>query len=740
MAAQFTEDQLKEIELGKLQGVDTGIYENPALLAMQMQEIRSGLARDIDAKIYADPGYDWLQMSEIREGLELGLDVSRYADKSIPYDIMRQERKALEVNVDLSDYKGGRRGRQSSIMRQLRKARRDGVEIFPFIEQGYDAGQLEEIRFALMNGVDIAPYISLDFRGSSIGEIRRGLEEMVDVSVYANTTYNWKQMHEIRLGLVSRVDVSKYTNKYYSSAQMREIRLGLEAGLSVDEYSRMRFSASDMRQKRLALLDLIENTTKATEDALKQIEDLIQKQQDIEEGIEPITLSISSDQMEAYVEIREGYDVTEQELLKKVWEAGIRKGINRESMRAAESGDRGENGKILVAKGEEAVQGVDGYYEYFFRTDLDGKPKLLEDGSVDYNNIEWFDTIKKGAKIATYHPATKGKNGFNIFATELPGRNGKEQPMLRGKGFDVSDDKLTFTSKEEGLIILRDEGLVEISSVLEVDKVDNTTGFVVFTGSVHVKGDVGTGGVINCGGDVIIDGFVEGANITAEGDVLLRRGMNGGGKGVIRAGKNVTGKFFENTDVTAGDTITIDYATNSNLYAENTLTVAKRKGSIIGGKVTALKGMELANVGNYMGQKTTIVSGIPRKAEVQRRVYKETIQACKEQLKILRNAEADFHTKFPLEMLTTMEVYKKVEDAIYTKELDRDKAMKDLEAFEEKIKEYNTAKIVVKGDLFEGVDVEISGKRWISSGMSDVTLKLANDEHGEHIIAYNSFM
>ena len=34
MAAQFTEDQLKEIELGKLQGVDTGIYENPALLAM----------------------------------------------------------------------------------------------------------------------------------------------------------------------------------------------------------------------------------------------------------------------------------------------------------------------------------------------------------------------------------------------------------------------------------------------------------------------------------------------------------------------------------------------------------------------------------------------------------------------------------------------------------------------------------------------------------------------------------
>ncbi len=738
MAAQYSVDQLKEIELGKQQGLDTSVYENPAFLAMQMQEIRLGLSKGLNVSIYADPEFDWLQMGELRSALEIGLDAKKFADKSIPHDIMREERKSLEQGVDLSDYKGGRRGRSAAIMRQLRKARREGVELLHFVEEGYDWEQLEQIRICLQKNIDIEPYLSLDYRGSAIDEIRQGLEDQIDVTVYTNVEYNWKQMHEIRLGLVSRVDVSKYSDKLYSSQQMREIRLGLEAGLNVDDYRLMRFSATDMRKKRLELLEIIESAQKMGEAALSEIEGLLKQQDYIEEGIDPIMLIVSPDCMEAYVKIREDVEeVTEQEILKIVWEGNIRKGIDRAAMREAENGNRGEDGKIVVARGEMPVNGVDGWYEYFFRTDLDGKPKILENGSVDYNNIEWFDTIKMGDRAALYHPATKGKDGFNVLGEVLPARNGKEQPVLKGKGFILSEDKLEYTSAVDGLVVLKNDSFLEISDVLEVDEVNNTTGFVVFKGNVHVKGDVGVGGVISCGGDVIIDGFVEGGNITAEGDVLLRRGMNGGGRGVIRAGRNVTGKFFENANVYAGDTITIDYSTNSELFAENMLEVVKRKGAIIGGKVTALKGMKLFNVGNTMGTKTIITAGIPKKAEQEGKEIREKIYVAKQQLKTLRNAESDFHNKFPMNLLATMEVFKKIEDAIYTKELDIEKGNKELEEFQERIKEFNLAKIVVKGDLHEGVDIVISGKTWISSGMSDVVMKLVNDEQGQHIIAYS---
>ena len=90
-----------------------------------------------------------------------------------------------------------------------------------------------------------------------------------------------------------------------------------------------------------------------------------------------------------------------------------------------------------------------------------------------------------------------------------------------------------------------------------------------------------------------------------------------------------------------------------------------------------------------------------------------------------------------MNLLATMEKFKKIEDAIYTKELDIEKGNKELEEFQERIKEFNLAKIVVKGDLHEGVDIVISGKTWISSGMSDVVMKLVNDEQGQHIIAYS---
>ena len=245
------------------------------------------------------------------------------------------------------------------------------------------------------------------------------------------------------------------------------------------------------------------------------------------------------------------------------------------------------------------------------------------------------------------------------------------------------------------------------------------------------------GGVINCGGDVVVDGFVEGGNITAEGDVLLRRGMNGGGRGVIRAGKNVTGKFFENADVYAGDTITIDYATNSMLFAENVIEVKKTKGAIIGGNVTGLMGMTVYNVGNKMGQKTILNAGIPKSMEEKRKQLREEIYRNKEQLKLLRNSELEFRNKYNIAILSQMEIFTKIENAIYTKELDVKQANDNLEEFMEKLKQYNQSKIVVKGDLYEGVDVVISGKHWISYGMSHVTLKLVNDENGEHVFAYN---
>ena len=70
-------------------------------------------------------------------------------------------------------------------------------------------------------------------------------------------------------------------------------------------------------------------------------------------------------------------------------------------------------------------QGKDGRYEFFFRTEVSKKPVILEDGTVDYKNIDWMESVKKNQKIAYYHEAEEGKAGRTVTGKEIPSRKGK---------------------------------------------------------------------------------------------------------------------------------------------------------------------------------------------------------------------------------------------------------------------------------------------------------------------------
>lgn len=58
------------------------------------------------------------------------------------------------------------------------------------------------------------------------------------------------------------------------------------------------------------------------------------------------------------------------------------------------------NAELLVAQGKKPVDGTDGYYEYKFDTNFDGKPKLLPDGSVDYWSVHSIESVTAGQVIA----------------------------------------------------------------------------------------------------------------------------------------------------------------------------------------------------------------------------------------------------------------------------------------------------------------------------------------------------
>ena len=79
---------------------------------------------------------------------------------------------------------------------------------------------------------------------------------------------------------------------------------------------------------------------------------------------------------------------------------------------------------VVVARGVAPENGENGWFEFFFRTNVEKKPKVLEDGSVDYRDLDWFETVEKGQKLALYHGATAGVDGINVFGEPLKAVNG----------------------------------------------------------------------------------------------------------------------------------------------------------------------------------------------------------------------------------------------------------------------------------------------------------------------------
>lgn len=700
---QFTPDQQAEIDAGIKNGIDVSVYAKPEFLAIQMHEIRIGLVEQIPVSYYADSRYDWFQMEEIRKGLEMSLDVSKYADPEIPFDKMRQIRKALKTGIDLSDKKN----LDAGVLKQLRKATREHIDLSAYINQGFDADQLRQLRLAKKNGVDIDRYINADFRGISIREIRLGLEHHVDVSVYADREYTWQQMREIRRGMEKRLDVGQYKNVLYSWQQMREIRYGLEEGMDVSYYCSFMYTAKIMRERRLELLEKTKMPVDAGEVVKKRFA--------------YFDMLLSQNGMEALVVLLcPGKPVAQEEILSAIREVGIKKGVDYAAVKAICDGTTSDDA-VTLARGVVPQAGADGWYEFFFDTEVKANPMLLEDGSVDYQHVKWFELVKKGQKVAVYHKAQDGTPGYTIMGESLAAKKGKEKSVLTGSGFEILEDKKTYIASVDGKIELKDNKLV-ISNILIVDDVTSVTGNIDFNGSVYVRGNVGQGVSIHATGDVLVDGYTEVSVIEAGGDIILKKGNNASGCGFLRANGDVMGMFFESACVWAGGKVRANYCLRSEIHAGNRIEISGRNGVLAGGLAQAQNMIQATHIGNEVGLSTRLVHGNKDKSMQKQADLQDREKKVSQELSLLLNAYLEFRKKYEPVIRNVHPMYLKLEDAIYTKKTELTEIKKKKEVVEKEQKKLKSAKIIVTGNLYSGVSAEINGVIWHSEPMQNVYL------------------
>jgi hypothetical protein len=330
-----------------------------------------------------------------------------------------------------------------------------------------------------------------------------------------------------------------------------------------------------------------------------------------------VEIRIADAAMKAYMNCARGYGsgkVLSEEIVRKhLAEKGVRYGIDLDAIEEAvakANDNHGEQKDILVAQGKKARDGMDGRIEYTFNPARKWNFKVLPNGRVDYRSFRNINTIKKGELLATILDPHEGEPGATVLGERLEPGEGTPIELFAGEGVSTAEDTKKFYADKDGQIVLNGK-MIEVLHVYMIEgDVDYSTGNIEFNGNVIVKGSVLEGFKIEARGDIVVLRNVEPAHLEAGCDIIVVGGVQGRGKGVLHAGRNIKVGFAQNAQLEAQGSVSIEkFAVNSTIFTSKYLKMSSNRGAVIGGEVYAQRGIDVKDLGSSNETRTFVEVG-----------------------------------------------------------------------------------------------------------------------------------
>lgn len=386
------------------------------------------------------------------------------------------------------------------------------------------------------------------------------------------------------------------------------------------------------------------------------------------------------------------------------------------------------NENIVIAVGQKALDGENGSIEFFFDTQTDRpKPKITEEGEVNFRELNLFQKCKAGDPLARKKTATQGIHGKTVQGTEIPARSGKDVPFPVGLNTKVSpnDPEIIIASTDGQPKLISNK--INVIPLIEIPgDIDFSTGNIDFTGSVHIRGNVISGFTVKAMGDIQIGGCVEICTIECGGNLNIRSGIYGQEKALVICRGNITAKFIDKATVYAEGDILIDESIMySKVSSSNRIVLAGKKGFIMGGITRATKSITCNQTGTA-NQNITIleVGGSPTLRDELEKLETEIREA---------EEKVDLQTR----SIETVEKRRQQEGAAPTPEQqervtlisrDRFALLSKLRAFKEKKEDLEEKlirlrstdlKVHVKKKVLPGTKITIKNANWIAQDPID---------------------
>ncbi|WP_250278443.1 DUF342 domain-containing protein [[Clostridium] colinum] len=333
---------------------------------------------------------------------------------------------------------------------------------------------------------------------------------------------------------------------------------------------------------------------------------------------ETMKVCISEDKITAEVTFfpphKNGKLLDKKEILEQIFSYNIKFGLNLSNIEDFIK-TRDYKRTYLIARGMYPKQSQNGFLKYYVNIEEKNlRPKILDDGTIDYKTLDLFENVRKGDVLVEQVDPIKGDSGKNIYGEIVFSDEPIKSPSLpKGKNTEISKDGKKLISTINGCVFYRNN-VIDILPILEIKSdINNSTGNIDFLGNVIVRGNVLNGFTIKAEGDVDIYGWVEGATIEAKGDIFIAQGVQGAGKAKLISDENINVSFIENATIICEKDINVNSLMHCNVFCNGNLTVLGKRGLILGGKSIISGNLIAKDIGSIMSKNTDITVGISYK-------------------------------------------------------------------------------------------------------------------------------
>jgi hypothetical protein len=318
-------------------------------------------------------------------------------------------------------------------------------------------------------------------------------------------------------------------------------------------------------------------------------------------------IELREDGFQAWLKVFESSTFTLADVAEQLKAMGISQGFKGDYIKKlAEKGF--PFGQYLIAEGKFPIKGEDSRSECLVELTPEPPKVDLEDNKTNYFPV-WITNVVEGQKLVKYIPATRGVPGLTVFGREIPAMPGKtlSNPRSINTDFMESNPNFLIAKKSGNFLWDGEKARVEPDYTINGDLSILNGEFIEFVGNLKVLGDIKSGTRVKVGGELIVFGTVEDMAIECGGNVTVKGGMFGSGKGEIIANGKVDINHAYNFSIKATDEMTIRKEVVACQIKAKSITGVYA--TILGGNTIAQNFIEINDLGKEQYSRTSVIIG-----------------------------------------------------------------------------------------------------------------------------------